>query len=102
MRRGQISVGLDAATEPSYCLGVGIELHLGEADVEQPPEGVYIARRQAKGFVDMDLGLSTATEYILGQTYMSICVGQIPIQSQGLLAFFDAFRRAVSRNFDAT
>ena len=65
MRRGQISVGLDAATEPSYCLGVGIELHLGEADVEQPPEGVYIARRQAKGFVDMDLGLSTATEYIL-------------------------------------
>jgi hypothetical protein len=34
----------------------------GEANIEQPPEGVDIARREAERFVDMDLGLSTAAD----------------------------------------
>src|SRR5882672_5768940 len=62
MRRRIISVSLDASTEPSDCFGICIELHLGEANIEQPPEGVDIARREAERFVDMDLGLCAAAD----------------------------------------
>lgn len=58
MRNRIISVGLETSTEPSYRFGVGIELHFGEADHLQPPEGGDVARREAERFVDM--GLSSA------------------------------------------
>ena len=101
MRRRQISIGLDAATEPGYRLSVGIELNLGVADIEQPAESVDIARREAKCFVDMEFGLGTATNQILGQADVCISVGQISIERERLLAFFDAVRCAIGCNFDA-
>src|SRR5260370_13587853 len=86
MRDGIISVGFDAAEKPADCVSICCELQLSEAYRHQPPEGQFIARREAKCFVDMGLSLRPAHHKILGATDKTVRVSQIAIQRQRLIA----------------
>ena len=92
---GLIWVGLNAPAQPCDGFCVGPELRFGNADTVDPSKRIDIAGREAERLVDMGLGFRAATEKNLGPTNASVSVGQISIQRQCLLAFGDAFGRAV-------
>jgi len=68
MRRGKVSVGVEAPAQPS-------ELRLGEADPYHPSVGKGIARRKPERLVDVSFGFFASAQNVLGKTDESMSDG---------------------------
>ena len=102
MGEGEVAVGLDAAAEPGKRFDALVELNLGYADPQQPPEGEYVGGREAKRFSDVSLGLLGSAEEILAKTDPAVSVSQIAVKCERLLAFGDTLSHAARKNLHGT
>ena len=93
MGEREVAVGLDASPEPGQRFNAFVELNLGHADPQQPPEGENVGGREAKRFKDIGLGLLGSTEKILAETDPAMSVSQIAVKRQRLFAFGNPWQR---------
>src|SRR6267142_3869505 len=96
MRERIISVEFDTATEPTERFSIGQNLQLGYADQREPAMGRDIARRNAKRFAYVSLGLRPLAHQMPSKTYFCVRIGQIAIQHQRSVTLGYALNGAVS------
>jgi hypothetical protein len=100
MQQRIISIGLDSSSKLDGCLSIGSNQQLGKAGRIHPPERGDIARREPQGFIDVGLGIGSATHVVFRNAQHLVSVSQVGIQRQGSLTLSRTVGYAIGADED--